>query len=371
MIKYFETLHRERCAICSSLELNDISEIRNVPIYMGVTTGCDDLTSDLRFAKCCVCNTIQISGLVPPDILYSKNHNVDIVGAKWNRHFKELSKLISEELDTSDILEVGDPSAKIASICDHDKWTIVEPNPDEAKCYNNVVFIKDIIENVEGGNFSGVVLSHVLEHAVEPLQLLKHIRTLMRSEAKLCISIPNMSEFVVNRQLPPLGMHFEHTFFLDIERLTYMLEASGFKIRTMRQFEEHSMFIIADKSEATDNMTISSDFSTELVKIIDDYRALVNSINYKINNKKHIFLYGAHIMAQMLLSLGLNGDNIECILDNSTSKIGHRLYGTNLHVNSPSILQGIRTPVVICHMGPYTDEIKSQIMQINKEVNFL
>ena len=52
-----------------------------------------------------------------------------------------------------------------------------------------------------------------------------------------------------------------------------------------------------------------------------------------------MFLYGAHIFSQYLLAFGLNQNKIEGILDNSQLKIGKRLYGTNLKVFDPKIIE--------------------------------
>ena len=86
-------------------------------------------------------------------------------------------------------------------------------------------------------------------------------------------------------------------------------------------------------------------------KIISDFLA-----------RNNVYLFGAHIFAQNLLSFGLNQSKIKFILDNDTDKHNKRLYGSNLFVKSRKILEDISNPVVILSAGVYNDEIKKDII---------
>ena len=63
---------------------------------------------------------------------------------------------------------------------------------------------------------------------------------------------------------------------------------------------------------------------------------------------------------------------ISGILDNDKNKQGRRLYGTNLRVYSPSVLQSLDSPIVIVKAGTYTNEIIDDIVNnINPTAVFL
>jgi hypothetical protein len=106
---------------------------------------------------------------------------------------------------------------------------------------------------------------------------------------------------------------------------------------------------------------------------IDYHIELVRELNNKINEFENpVFLFGAHIFSQYLLSFGLNDKKIINILDNSPIKHGKRLYGTNIEVLSPSILSEYKEPIVILKAGLYNEEIKEDIWHnINKKVVFI
>ena len=72
------------------------------------------------------------------------------------------------------------------------------------------------------------------------------------------------------------------------------------------------------------------------------------------------FLFGAHIFSQYLLSFGLDQSKIHGILDNSTLKIGKRLYGTNLTVFNPKVIANEDVGVIL-KVGSYRNEIIDQL----------
>ena len=76
-----------------------------------------------------------------------------------------------------------------------------------------------------------------------------------------------------------------------------------------------------------------------------------------------VYLFGAHVFAQYLIQMGLDVTKIVSILDNDESKQGKRLYGSNLSVESPRVLEGVESPQIILKAGVYNDEIKKDILE--------
>ena len=102
--------------------------------------------------------------------------------------------------------------------------------------------------------------------------------------------------------------------------------------------------------------------SLDYVKYYSDFTSKLNS---KLINFPHkVFLFGAHIFSQYLLSFGLDQSKIYGILDNSPLKIGKRLYGTNLTVFNPEIIKNENVGVIV-KVGSYRNEIIEQLKKIN------
>ena len=69
--------------------------------------------------------------------------------------------------------------------------------------------------------------------------------------------------------------------------------------------------------------------------------------------------------------MGLSENNIICIIDNDHKKQGKRLYGTNLIVHSVNCLSNESNPIVVVRCGPYSEEIKSSLLNVNPTIKFI
>jgi hypothetical protein len=91
-----------------------------------------------------------------------------------------------------------------------------------------------------------------------------------------------------------------------------------------------------------------------------------------LRKNQKLYLFGAHVFSQYLISYGLNVKRIDCIIDNDFNKQGKRLYGTDFKVFSPKILSNDNDPVVILKAGVYNQEVKKDILEnINSNTSFL
>jgi hypothetical protein len=106
-------------------------------------------------------------------------------------------------------------------------------------------------------------------------------------------------------------------------------------------------------------------------RLVDDFWSFLLNLNVYLKSTlfeakdKKIYIFGAHIFAQILLRLeSLNQYHIYGIIDNSERKQGKYLYGTEYLVSSPEILMGVEHPLVICFAGSYTGELLQQILSI-------
>ena len=66
-----------------------------------------------------------------------------------------------------------------------------------------------------------------------------------------------------------------------------------------------------------------------------------------------------------------NKEDILGVLDNDKNKIGKFLYGFDLRVFNPEILNKYENPHVYMRIGAYSKEIRNQILKINKNAKFI
>ena len=145
--------------------------------------------------------------------------------------------------------------------------------------------------------------------------------------------------------------------------------------------DDHSIFYACEKSQEVnrDTLVLPRSLYEKNKSIFNDFLKFhhneIESINNhldEIDDGSRVYLFGAHIFSQYLISNGLNLSKIVCILDNDPNKHNKRLYGTSLYVESPAILKSVTKPIVILKAGSYNEEIKKDIISnINSSVSFL
>ena len=386
MKKLNNKIKRNYSVVSNEKTLEHLYTFKNFPIFMGCTDEPyhKDMFMDMTWTIDKESGLVQLLDLVPLEILYSKQH-MDATGATWDKYNDLLAKFITSE-SKGDILEIGGGSGKLAkkvtNINDSLKYFIVEPNPliketERIKIIKS--FFSNKIENKEN-KIETITLSQVLEHAYDPEEFLLEIRNFLPDNGKFIFGYPNLEYFFSNKHTN--AINFEHTMLMTDFYVDYFLDKTGFKILKKQPFGNHSFFYSVQKiKEINKTKTESTEifegkyekYKCMFNEFISFHEDMIEEINLEIQSHEgDIFLFGAHIFSQYLISFGLSTDKIQSILDNSPIKIGKRLYGTNLQVNSPKILANSSKPMVILKAGVYNNEIKQDIIEnINSKTIFI
>jgi predicted SAM-dependent methyltransferase len=364
-----ELISREKCAICLS-SMNHLYTIDNMPIKCSCTLTPQIETSPMIFSICDKCNTIQLDKLIPLDILYSSSHNIHSVGKTWEGYFKIFLNKIENLIKNKNILEIGDPSGKIANYSvGYNNWYIIEPNKNkDIKFKENIHFIKGFFDDTFSTNKSidVIIHSHVFEHIYSPNDFLKKCYDILSENGEMFFGVPNM-EYIVKEELSPcLGIFFEHTIFLNKENIKYLLEKNGFELIEIYDYESHSTLYHAKKINTIINMTLQhftiTNYKDAFMKSIDNW----SNLNLSKTNNIDIYVFGASYNTQFLLSL--SNIKISGILDNCKEKQGK--YFSGYLISSPNNIIG-KTTLVIVRNGYYSNEIINQLRELNQEIDIL
>lgn len=375
LFTYYMKKNRKKCVLCG----DDTKKLFsfNMPVFMGVNLGnTEEHINEMSFNYCNSCGEVQIDELLDLKVIYQNNHNINVVGKIWEQHYTEFSNFISDSIKDKIVLEISDPSAKIAKLSKNFKyWYIIEPNSQKIKI-ENVEFIDGFFnDNFNAVNNVDVIIhSHLLEHIHDPINFLKKCNNLLKDDGLMIISVPDMEFLLDNGYSPNNILHFEHTYFLNYEVVELMCESNGFEILEFKKYNNHSNFYkIKKKSNILDKkikLNISQKFKNNFINHIDN----IHSINEKLIKYEDykIYLFGAHVSSQFYLFNGLDITKLNCIIDNDTNKQNHKLYGVDLYVKNPKIVTEDEKCVVICsHIGIYYDEIVKQITELNKNIVIL
>lgn len=364
-------MKRENCVLCES-ELKEFYKINSMPVFMGVLeSNINVIRENMIFSECTFCGLIQIQNLIDTSLVYFNNHNTEVVGKTWQNHYLEFSKFIKNNSEGDFILEIGDPSGKLASPLKefYKKWIIIEPNT-ELKNYDNVEIIKEFFDGKNPTNykFSTIVHSHVFEHIYDPIKFLKDCNNILEYGGVTIFSIPNIKWLLENKSLPTSILHFEHTFYINKDNVKLFLNKCGFELEEIYEFSSHSLFIRARKSNNLSEVLLTKvNDKIKFMELVYFYNNKIKDINDNISNSEY-YLYSAHINSQFLLKNGIS-KNIKGLLDKSKAKIGKKLYGYEYDILSiESIANDLNPIVVASHMGVYYEEIKNNLLEINKNV---
>ena len=357
--------------------LEIIHILKNFPVFFGCTDSPKekDLVFDMIWGIDPKCGSIQLTKLVPLEVLYKEQH-VDGTGATWNKYYEDFATFVQDEKPKK-VLEIGGGSGQLAQnatkINSKIKWTVIEPNP-IIKETNQIKVISGFFDSslkLEDG-IDTIVLSQVLEHVYDPREFILNIANFLPVNGKVIFAYPQLTSWLRNKYTNALN--FEHTILIDDFVESLFIE-QGFAINKKDIYKDHSSFFVFEKKEKKkSNIKIPNkydEYKTLYLNFVTYHKELVKELNLKIKNAKEpTYLFGAHIFATYLFSFGLDM-NLAGILDNSKLKQNRRFYGTDFIVSSPSILRGVKDVNVILKAGLYNDEIKKDILEnINPKVTF-
>ena len=372
MIK--KSINRNHNIINRKKDLIKLYSFKNFPIYQNCTDQdpVNDIFFDMNWLISKSTGIIQLNPLIPIKTLYKDQH-ASSIGKTWSDHHISFAKFIKKYLKKS-VYEIGGSHGFLPKIIlknNKINWTIVEPNPliknKKIKIIKSFYTSKTKIPK----KIDIVIHSHVLEHLFDPLKFLKDINKKINETTFHCFSIPNLKFWLENKFTNSLD--FEHTLYLSEEIIDRILFQSGFEIIEKKFYKNHSIFYSTKQTNQNNYKYFHNTYDLNKQVYLDFIKfhiSLIVKLNKKINNHEgDIYLFGAHIFSQFLISFGINTSRIKGIIDNDDSKHKKRLYGTNLNVYLPKILKNKQNISIILRAGAYNKEVSLQLKQINKSIN--
>ena len=319
---------------------------------------------------------LAVSDPPPLDLVYQNQHADPAVSQIWRDHHQSFARFFTDSYDGSSVLEIGGGTGLLASVVQDSvdrqlEWLILEPFfPEPLPSINQVVWRKGWFPaDSPAGEKPCIVATHVLEHTTNPREFIDACSAELALGGHLFLSWPDMEEMARRGDLNMLN--FEHLHFLPLDVVENLLAEAGLRVKSIETFKGHSIFIDAVK---TDNLLGRSlpgaDDTKSLETLATSYQERLNSLVERMNQEvRHwsgeVSLFGAHIFSQYLIAAGLDTSRISRLLDNSKSKIGKRLYGTDLFVANPEALKSGAGHLILIAAALYESEILHQLKGLN------
>jgi len=361
---------RERDVVSGRTDLVSLHSFLDFPVFMGAVeqSAEHDVKANMTWVISRTSGTIQLSELIPSEILYPHQTTNAAIGETWMKHHALFANFVSER-HPKEVFEIGGAHGVLAReylAYEAIPWVILEPNPSPVPG-TPAKFIQGFLEgNLELMNVNQTVVhSHVLEHVYEPDQFLQALSSQMELGQEMIFSVPDLNTWL--RRKYTNAINFEHTVFLTEEIVDYLLTKNGFSVRQKEHvMDGHSIFYLTERvDDRRENLSVPNFFDTNLIvfeDFIKFYTDLVVELERDVNlSRGPVFLFGAHIFTQYLLAFGLDERKFTGVLDNDRQKQGKRLYGTNLMVMDPEVLRNFDNSSVIVRAGAYDQEIREGI----------
>jgi hypothetical protein len=374
-------ISRDKDVVFQNNDLEPLHTFKQFPVFMGCTdqSASEDILADMNWNISKESGMIQLNPLLPLDVVYSAEHGSGTTGKAWDEHHTEFANFINTFKPKS-VLEIGGLhgilAKKYLKLDNEVKWTMIEPNPTvDPSLPINVVkgFFDDKFTSDE--KFEAVIHSHVLEHVYNPDEFINHKSSFMNDGDLLIFTLPNMQVMLENNYTNCIN--FEHTLYFTEPYIEYFLNKYNFELVEKQYFrKDHSIFYCARKTNNVKAKLPKGLYElnkSTFEKYINAHNDDVTYLNTLIRTATSpVFLFGAHVFSQYLISFGLDTSKIVCLLDNDSKKEGKRLYGTNLISQSPKTLKNYKSAIVILRAGVYNDEVKKDILDnINSNITFI
>lgn len=362
------------------VEMESLYCFRNFPVNMLANNKSilnDDPVYDMNIAISPDTGILQILDLVPETLIYVDTHS-NAIGGIWKRQHEVVASLIADHKPHS-VLEIGGGTGVLErsyrQIIRNEvaSWYIIDPAPNPID--TKAIYIKGFFPQVlpKSLEFDMIVHSHTWEHAFSSRAFISSIANIMAPGKKMIFSVPNL-RYLLEHSMTSI-LNFEHTVYLSDDYIDYLLCEFGFKVESKIFFENHSVIYsttkIDEKKQKFGGCNLYNHNKRLFKNYIDEHKRKMLIINSTMNSGKKYYLFGAHITSQFYVAFGLDISKICGILDNDIYKHGKRVSGLPWIVQSPILLKDLVNPSVILPSGPYSGEIKKQILEINSNTMFI
>ena len=282
---------------------------------------------DQTFCFCEECQHGQLMNAPDKSVLYGDDYNfrstVSSYGASKNndilvdlvpdKHYKRIV-----EIGCND----GDLIKKICHKCD-DAYG-VDPVT-EARVEDNIVFVRNFIENVHIDLDDTLVVSNqVIEHLENPHSLFKRLSHLATDTTEFIFGFPNFNILHNNKRYDQIFTH--HLQYFTVHSTIELLKRNGFKLTGIHFNEDYwgTQFISFKLGEPTTDCIYDKITTWDIIQHYDEFVLRMKyAEDFLLNNKAYV--YGANYQLP-ILNYYMDIDSFALgVIDDDTTKIGKYL----------------------------------------------
>jgi SAM-dependent methyltransferase len=381
------------CPVCRAPAGAPFLEIEQVPVFCNVQWPTREEAAaaargDIRLAFCDVCgmiwNTAFEPGLVEYEAAYENSlHHSDV----FRRYAGELAARLVERYDVrdKDVVDIGCGNGDFLTLlCDlgGNRGVGFDPGYEGPQLVaagaGSVRFVRDLYSGAHAETAADLVCCrHVLEHVVDPGELLATLRRSLsaRPDAVLYFEVP-AAEYVLEH-LSAWDVIYEHCSLFSAPALRRLFAGAGFAIRDLGfSYGGQYLWVEAAPGEAqgagggapesvADLSRLAGDFERRFGRLLHDSRALLD----ELAARGPLAVWGAGSKGVTFLNLvaaGRNGDSV-VVVDVNPRKQGKHVAGRGDRILAPHELREAAPATVLVTNALYRREVERTLTEFRLE----
>ena len=253
----------------------------------------------------------------------------------------------------------------------------IDPSPISqtiAKSAYNINSLLGGIDDLKKYNekFDMIILSHVVEHLVNPRDQMNSLLESLSPDGKIYIEVPNASKFheYVDLHGPYQEINTEHINHWTEQSLKNLAHFSGFKcLESCERVIQNEAGDYPVLHQVWEKGQQSFKFDSEILERMKSYLkksdVLFNEQIAIIKKNAPVYLYGVGELSYKILAK-IDNKHIKGLIDKSPKKIGKEI--NNLKVSSPQILKKFKNEKIFISSFVSKQLIKDDLLLINKDL---
>jgi SAM-dependent methyltransferase len=238
---------------------------------------------------------------------------------------------------------------------------------------------------VSTSKYDLIIANNVLNHSNNPVEFVSAISNSLTDRGKFILEVPYWKETVTSLHFDQI--YHEHISYFTVKSLVTLLGLANLSIINIELVEYHGGSLRVVTSKAQPNSTLIEKYileeTSEGLFSLDRYSQYQKEINSKkiqfmdkvetlLNEGKTIVGIGAAAKANTLLTYyGFSPEKMKFIAEASQHKIGKVTPVTMIPILPDKMLAGISDCVGILLAWNIGDHLKSKLLKINPEMEFL
>ncbi len=352
---------------------------------LGVSPLANDFKADceeregwypLKLMFCPRCTLAQLSVVVDPEIIYSKNYPyVTSHSATMKEHFSQLTGDLTQECRKGTVVEIGSNDGTFLEYLKHGFISVfgVEPAKNLAAVANlngiptrNEFFCDRTARemNLEGITPDLIVARHVFCHIDNWQETIHALGVICGKETVIAIEVPYLGNTITNCEWDQI--YHEHLSYMTIKAMRFALEGSVLHIHGVKHYPIHGGAIVillrrndseVPPQEVPEEKITIENLTAFAGKAEVMALELANKVMHLIEQGKTVVGYGASAKAtQWIQACGFTRKHIKFICDETPQKQWKCMPGSDIPVVDPGALTREIPDYAVCFAWNFKSE---------------